>query len=234
MEGDSGVRRRSCRHHLCPSQSVCALDHGVHAGLGSPPSGQSRSRSARRRPSPLSARRERDDRGLAQQAARRGARNSAQGSHLLHRPHAKRSGANRVGEDPPGYRLRQGLPRPAQAGPAGWRVVRPLWRQQSRCQPEWRRRHPAQGDRRRPDPAHELGHPGLDRDHPPPRRRLRHHRAEHPAPGPQPRARAGSRHQRRRAAEEAHRRDRQARIQDGGSGRQCAAGGGDQAGSPRR
>ena len=57
--------------------------------------------------------------------------------------------------------------------------------------------------RGRPERPHRLGHSGLDRDHQAPRRRLRHHRAEHSARGPQPHARPGARHLRRRAPQEA-------------------------------
>ena len=234
MEADCGVRRRSRRPDLCPSQCLPARNHGDHARLASAQAGQSRPRSARRRPSPLSARRERDDRGLAQQAARRRARDAAQGSHPLHRSHAEPCRAHRVGEDPRGSGLRKGLRGPTQAVRAGEQHIWADRRPHPRCEPQRRQRRRAQGHRCRAHPAHGLGHPGVDRDHPPPRRRLRHDRAQHPAPGPQPRARAGSRHQRRGAPEAADRRDRQARIQDGRRRRQCAAGGGKQAGPRRR
>ncbi len=140
----------------------------------------------------------------------------------------------RVGDDPRARRPGQGLYRAEGACRAGRRRrIRRLLRLRPRCRQDRHRRH-ADDHRSGPGAPHDLGDPGLDRNHQAPRRRLRHHRAQHSARGPQPRARAGPRHSGRRAPQDADRRDRQARIQAGRSRRRPGAGRHHQAGAGRR
>ena len=187
----------------CPT--CCRQRARPAAGLVPAEPHQSRPRPARRRPLPAGSRPALGAERAPDQPVRFGARRAAQAADRL-----------------------QGRHRRAAAAPWSWCCATRPARQGDRGDPH-RRPLARRVGQRRHDPARLLG-PGpvppqegsdrpVDRDPAPPRRRDRHHRAHHRAPGRRPHPAAGAGHQGHHRPQAQDQPDRQAHLPSGQRGR---------------